>query len=91
MIFFIAPARHKTKDHVSDLFEDFHDRPRKTSVPDRVNEAHQILREEYFCADVGTSGGTAIRSDRCRHAGRDRRPFVRLDIFTQKAPALMRP
>jgi len=56
----IAPAVHKTKDQVSDLFEDFHGGPRKTTVPDLVNEARQILREKYFRADVGITGGNFL-------------------------------
>ncbi|NMF88405.1 LutB/LldF family L-lactate oxidation iron-sulfur protein [Aromatoleum petrolei] len=56
----IAPAVHKTKDQVSDLFEAAHGGPRKTEVPDLVNEARQVLRDKYFKADVGITGGNFL-------------------------------
>ncbi|MFN3987631.1 MAG: LutB/LldF family L-lactate oxidation iron-sulfur protein [Rhodocyclaceae bacterium] len=56
----IAPAVHKTKDQVSDLFEAAHGGPRKTEVADLVNEARQVLREKYFRADVGITGGNFL-------------------------------
>ena len=56
----IAPAVHKTKDQVSDLFETAHGGPRKTTVPDLVNEARHVLREKYFKADVGITGGNYL-------------------------------
>ncbi len=56
----IAPAVHKTKDQVSDLFEAAHGGPRKTEVADLVNEARQVLRDKYFGADVGITGGNFL-------------------------------
>ncbi|NMG77083.1 LutB/LldF family L-lactate oxidation iron-sulfur protein [Aromatoleum diolicum] len=56
----IAPAVHKTKDQVSDLFEAAHGGPRKTEVADLVNEARQVLRDKYFRADVGITGGNFL-------------------------------
>ncbi|NMG43351.1 iron-sulfur cluster-binding protein [Aromatoleum toluvorans] len=56
----IAPAVHKTKDQVSDLFEAAHGGPRKTEVPDLVNEARMVLRDKYFRADVGITGGNFL-------------------------------
>lgn len=56
----IAPAVHKTKDQVSDLFEAAHGGPRKTEVPDLVNEARRVLRDKYFRADVGITGGNFL-------------------------------
>ncbi|NMG30122.1 LutB/LldF family L-lactate oxidation iron-sulfur protein [Aromatoleum evansii] len=56
----IAPAVHKTKDQVSDLFEAAHGGPRKTEVPDLVNEARLVLRDKYFKADVGITGGNFL-------------------------------
>lgn len=56
----IAPAVHKTKNQVSDLFEAAHGGPRKTEVADLVNEARQVLREKYFRADVGITGGNFL-------------------------------
>ncbi len=56
----IAPAVHKTKDQISDLFRARHQRPRLTEVPDLVNEARQVLREKFFQADVGITGGNFL-------------------------------
>jgi L-lactate dehydrogenase complex protein LldF len=56
----IAPAVHKTKDQVSDLFEAAHGGPRKTEVAELVNEARQVLRDKYFRADVGITGGNFL-------------------------------
>ena len=56
----IAPAVHKTKDQVSDLFEAAHGGPRKTEVADLVNEARMVLRDKYFRADVGITGGNFL-------------------------------
>ncbi len=56
----IAPAVHKTKDQVSDLFEAAHGGPRKTTVPELVDEARRMLRDKYFRADVGITGGNFL-------------------------------
>ncbi|WP_332674308.1 LutB/LldF family L-lactate oxidation iron-sulfur protein [Aromatoleum sp.] len=56
----IAPAVHKTKDQVSDLFEAAHGGPRKTTVPELVDEARRVLRDKYFRADVGITGGNFL-------------------------------
>jgi len=56
----IAPAVHKTKDQVSDLFEKAHGGPRKTEVPELVDEARRVLRDKYFRADVGITGGNFL-------------------------------
>ena len=56
----IAPAVHKTKKQVSELFEAAHGGPAKTEVADLVNEARQVLRDKYFRADVGITGGNFL-------------------------------
>jgi len=56
----IAPAIHKTKAQVAELFETAHGGPRKTSVAELVTEARQVLREKYFQADVGITGGNYL-------------------------------
>ncbi|QID16601.1 iron-sulfur cluster-binding protein [Nitrogeniibacter mangrovi] len=56
----IAPAVHKTKRQVSDLFEQHHHLPRKETVPELVGEARQMLREKYFTAEVGITGGNFL-------------------------------
>ena len=56
----IAPAIHKTKEQVSELFEAAHGGPRKTTVADLVTEARLVLRDKYFKADVGITGGNYL-------------------------------
>lgn len=60
----IAPAVHKTKDQVSDLFHANHGRygfhERLTEVPALVNEARQVLRRRYLEADVGITGANFL-------------------------------
>ena len=60
----IVPAVHKTRAQVGDLFEEHH-RPlgytkHLTEVSEMVNEARQVLREHYFKADVGITGGNFL-------------------------------
>jgi L-lactate dehydrogenase complex protein LldF len=60
----IAPAVHKTKDQVSDLFHANHARygfhQRLTEAPALVNEARQVLRQRYLEADVGITGANFL-------------------------------
>ncbi len=60
----IAPAVHKTREQISDLFHEHHQKygltQRLTEVPDLVNEARQILREKYLQADVGITGANFL-------------------------------
>jgi L-lactate dehydrogenase complex protein LldF len=60
----IVPAVHKTKAQVGQLFEQHH-RPlgymkHLTEVGEMVNEARQVLRGQYFRADVGITGGNFL-------------------------------
>ena len=57
----IAPAIHKTREQVADLFEKNHPgRPREESVAGLVNEARHALRERFFESDVGITGGNFL-------------------------------
>ncbi|MCB1896328.1 MAG: iron-sulfur cluster-binding protein [Zoogloeaceae bacterium] len=57
----IAPAIHKTREQVADLFEKNHPgRPREESVAGLVNEARHVLRERFFESDVGITGGNFL-------------------------------
>ena len=60
----IAPAIHKTKDQVSDLFQQNHGKygltKRLTEVPDLVDEARQVLRQRFLNADVGITGANFL-------------------------------
>ncbi|MCP4003485.1 MAG: lactate utilization protein, partial [bacterium] len=53
----IAPAIHKTKAQISELFYNAHQKLGYTkkldTVPDLVNEAREVLRSRYLEADVG--------------------------------------
>ena len=60
----IAPALHKTKDQVSDLFHQHHEKygfsERLTDPQALVNEARRILRDKYVAADVGITGANFL-------------------------------
>jgi L-lactate dehydrogenase complex protein LldF len=56
----IAPAVHKTKEQVSDLFAAAHGTPRQTTVQGLVTEARLQLRQKYFQADVGITGANFL-------------------------------
>jgi len=56
----IAPAVHKSKDEVADLFERFHDQPRKTDIPEMTREAREALRRHFVSADLGISGANFL-------------------------------
>ena len=60
----IAPAIHKTKEQVGDLFLQHHRRYGKTerlTEPQALtNEAREILRQKYFDADVGITGANFL-------------------------------
>ncbi len=56
----IAPAVHKTRKQISDLFHAEHPKyglnKRLTEVPDLVNEARQVLRQKFLSGTVGITG-----------------------------------
>ncbi len=56
----VAPVVHKTKDEVSDLFAEQHQRPRLSSIPDLCKEAREMLRPHFVSADMGISGANFI-------------------------------
>jgi L-lactate dehydrogenase complex protein LldF len=67
----IVPAVHKTKAQVADLFAAAHrtlgvDGPR-TEVADLVNEARQVLRQQFFRADVGITGANFLIAETGSH------------------------
>ncbi len=63
----IAPAIHKTKDQVSDLFHKHHQAlgkmERLSEGEDLVAEARDILRDKYLAADVGITGANFLISE----------------------------
>ena len=60
----IAPAVHKTKDQVADLFHEKHAPLGRTRRLDRVEElveeAREVLRPRYLAADVGITGANFL-------------------------------
>lgn len=60
----IAPAIHKTKEQVADLFVEHHAQygktERLTEAPDLVREAREVLRQKYLDADVGITGANFL-------------------------------
>ncbi|HMK14480.1 MAG TPA: LutB/LldF family L-lactate oxidation iron-sulfur protein [Burkholderiales bacterium] len=56
----VAPVVHKTKDDVSDLFEQKHKKPRKTGIPELCREAREMLRPHFLSADMGISGANFL-------------------------------
>ncbi len=60
----IAPAVHKTKDQITDLFHAHHQKygltGRVTEVAAIVNEARTVLREKFLSADVGITGANFL-------------------------------
>jgi L-lactate dehydrogenase complex protein LldF len=60
----IAPAVHKTRKQIADLFENLHHQPGLTrpleTVPQIVDEARQILRGKFLAADVGITGANFL-------------------------------
>lgn len=58
----IAPAIHKTRSQVADLFKQHHDLPNRdlSAISELVNEARQILRQRFLSADVGITGANLL-------------------------------
>ncbi|MCI0399778.1 MAG: LutB/LldF family L-lactate oxidation iron-sulfur protein [Gammaproteobacteria bacterium] len=60
----IAPAVHKTREQIADLFEQHHQQyshvDRRQSVAELVNEARLVLRERFLAADVGITGANFL-------------------------------
>jgi L-lactate dehydrogenase complex protein LldF len=56
----LAPAVHKTKEQVADLFARHHKAPRLDEPEALVAEARSVLRQRYFEADVGITGANFL-------------------------------
>jgi L-lactate dehydrogenase complex protein LldF len=60
----IAPAVHKTREQVADLFHEHHAQYGKTerqSEPEAlIGEAREVLRQKYLDADVGITGANFL-------------------------------
>lgn len=60
----IGPAVHKTKDQVSDLFQEHHRKygktERQTEPAALIGEAREVLRDKFLKADVGITGANFL-------------------------------
>ncbi|MDH3690065.1 MAG: LUD domain-containing protein, partial [Gammaproteobacteria bacterium] len=60
----IAPAVHKTRDQITELFLEHHAKhgitERVTEVADIVNQARKVLRQAFLNADVGITGANFL-------------------------------
>jgi L-lactate dehydrogenase complex protein LldF len=56
----IAPAVHKSKDEIADLFAQKHTRPRLDDITALTHEAREILRPHFLDADMGITGANFL-------------------------------
>jgi L-lactate dehydrogenase complex protein LldF len=56
----VAPVVHKSKEEISDLFEEKHRRTRTTEIAELCREAREVLRPGFLAADMGISGANFI-------------------------------
>jgi L-lactate dehydrogenase complex protein LldF len=56
----VAPAVHKSKEDVADLFQEAHHRPRTVEIPALTREAREALRDHFLTADMGVSGSNFV-------------------------------
>lgn len=56
----VMPVMHKSKDEISDLFVEHHQKPRLTDVPAMCREAREVLRPHFLTADMGISGANFL-------------------------------
>ena len=67
----IAPAIHKTKEQVSDLFHEHHQQyglhEKIENRGELVAEARQVLREKFLAADVGITGANFLIAETGQH------------------------
>ena len=56
----VAPAVHKSKEQVAELFMNAHHKPRLTDIPAMTREAREQLRSHFLGADMGISGANFV-------------------------------
>ena len=56
----IAPAMHKSKEEVSELFEEKIDRPNLKDIEAMAGAAREVLREKLVNADMGITGANFL-------------------------------
>jgi L-lactate dehydrogenase complex protein LldF len=56
----VAPAMHKSKEQVAELFMNAHHKPRLTDISAMTREAREELRSHFLAADMGISGANFV-------------------------------
>jgi L-lactate dehydrogenase complex protein LldF len=56
----VAPAMHKSKEEVADLFQAAHHRERTVEIAALTKEARLALREHFLTADMGITGSNFV-------------------------------
>jgi L-lactate dehydrogenase complex protein LldF len=56
----VAPAVHKSKEQVAELFVRHHHKPLLTDIPAMTREAREELRSHFLNADMGISGANFV-------------------------------
>jgi L-lactate dehydrogenase complex protein LldF len=56
----VAPAMHKSKEQVADLFVQHHHKPRLSEITAMTREAREELRGHFLTADMGISGSNFV-------------------------------
>ena len=56
----IAPAMHKTKEEVSELFKNKLHRPNLSEIEEMADAAREVLREKLISADLGITGANFL-------------------------------
>ncbi len=56
----VAPAVHKSKEQVAELFMNAHHKPRLTDIPAMTREAREELRSHFLGANMGISGANFV-------------------------------
>jgi L-lactate dehydrogenase complex protein LldF len=56
----VAPAIHKSKEQVAELFTVHHGRPLLSDISQMTREAREILRPQFLAADMGITGANFL-------------------------------
>ncbi len=56
----VAPAVHKSKEQVAELFVAHHHKPLLTDIAAMTREAREVLRAHFLSADMGISGANFV-------------------------------
>ena len=60
---YVLPSLHVSREEVAELLTEFFGRPVKDDITTEVRTIREFLREKYFKADVGLSGGNVVAAD----------------------------